>query len=180
MIVAVGGPPGSGKTTVAERFAKAHVYALVSAGAKFRELAKAKGVGLNEFGRIAEADPAIDRALDGSILQEVLKLDATGRDVIVDGRIQAPLLAQRRVPCLKVWIDAKLDVRTDRIAGREKKDLKLTRKEIVQREASERRRYKAIYGIQLADTSVYDLVIDSSDKTPDEIVELVWSAVEEG
>ncbi len=180
MIVAIGGPPGSGKTTVAERFAKAHVYALVSAGAKFRELAKAKGAGLNDFGKIAEADPAIDRALDGSVLEEVLKLDATGRDVIVDGRIQAPLLAQRRVPCLKVWIDAKLDVRTERIAGREKTGLKETRREIIQREASERRRYKAIYGINLADTTIYDLVVDSSDKTPDEIVELVWSAVEEG
>ncbi len=180
MIVAVGGPPGSGKTTVAERFATAHAYALVSAGAKFRELAKAKGMGLNDFGKIAEADPAIDRALDGSVLEDVLKLDATGRDVIVDGRIQAPLLSQRRVPCLKVWIDAKLDVRTERIAGREKTALKETRRQIVQREASERRRYKAIYGINLADTSVYDLVVDSSDKTPDEIVELVWSAVEEG
>lgn len=180
MIVAVGGPPGSGKTTVAERFAKAHAYALVSAGAKFRALSEAKGMSLNEFGLAAEADPSIDRALDHAMLEEILKLDATGRDVIVDGRIQAPLLAQRRVPCLKVWIDAKLDVRTGRIAGREKKALKVTRTEIIQREASERRRYKAIYGINLADTSIYDLVIDSSDKTPDEIVALVWSAVEEG
>ncbi len=178
MIVAIGGPPGSGKTTVAERFAQAHAYALVSAGAKFRALADARGMGLNAFGRTAEADPSIDRALDQSMLEEILKLDATGRDVIVDGRIQAPLLGQRRVPCLKVWIDASLAVRAKRIAGREGKDAKLTRREIVEREASERRRYKAIYGIDLADTSVYDLVVDSSDKTPDAIVELVWSQVE--
>lgn len=178
MIVAVGGPPGSGKTTVAERFAKAHAYALVSAGAKFRELAKAKGMSLNEFGLAAEADPSIDRALDRSVLEEILKLDATGRDVIVDGRIQAPLLAERRVPCLKVWIDAKLDVRAKRIAGREGKPSKATRHEIILREASERRRYKAIYGINLADTSLYDVTIDSSNRTPDEIVALVWSAVE--
>lgn len=178
MIVAIGGPPGSGKTTVAERFAEAHAYALVSAGTKFRELAKRRGLSLDAFGMAAEADPEIDRALDRAVLEEILRQDAAGRDVIADGRLQAPLLAQRRVPCFKVLIDAPLAVRAKRIAGREGKDAKVAEQEIVQREASERRRYKAIYGIDLADTSVYDVVIDSSDKTPDRIVELVWSRVE--
>lgn len=178
MIVAIGGPPGSGKTTVAERFAQGHAYALVSAGAKFRELAKARGVSLEELGKMAEADPEIDRALDRSVLEEILRQDESGRDVIVDGRIQAHLLAQRRVPCLKILIDAPLSVRAKRIAGRESKDAKTAEREIVHRESSERRRYKAIYGIDLRDTSVYDLVIGSSDKTPDAIVKLVWDAVE--
>lgn len=177
MIVAIGGPPGSGKTTVAVRFAEAHAYALVSAGAKFRELAKRRGLSVDAFGMAAEADPEIDRALDRAVLEEILRQDAAGRDVIADGRLQAPLLAQRRVPCLKVLIDAPLAVRAKRIAGREGKDAKVAEREIVARETSERRRYKAIYGIDLADTSVYDVVIDSRDKTPDRIVELVWSRV---
>jgi len=179
MIVAIGGPPGSGKTTVAERFAEAHAYALVSAGAKFRELAKRRGLSLDAFGMAAEADPEIDRALDRAVLEEILRQDAAGRDVVADGRLQAPLLAQRRVPCLKVLIDAPLAVRAKRIAGREGKDVKVAEREIVARETSERRRYKVIYGIDLADTSVYDVVIDSRDKTPDRIVELVWLRVEE-
>lgn len=178
MIVAIGGPPGSGKTTVAERFAQAHAYALVSAGAKFRELAKARGLSLNDMGLAAEAEPEIDRTLDRSVLEEILRLDAAGRDVIVDGRIQAHLLAQRRVPCLKVLIDAPLAVRAKRIGGRESKDPKTAEREIVHRESSERRRYKAIYGIDLADTSVYDVVIDSSDRAPDQIVAQVWAEVE--
>jgi len=178
MIVAIGGPPGSGKTTVAERFARAHAYALVSAGAKFREMAKARGLSLDAFGTAAEADPEIDRALDRAILEEILRQDAAGRDVIVDGRIQAHLLAQRRVPCLKVLIDAPLAVRAARIAGREGTDPKVAEREIVRREASERKRYKVIYGIDLADTSVYDLVIVSSDRTPDQIVDRVWAEVE--
>ncbi len=179
MIVAIGGPPGSGKTTVAERFAQAHAYALVSAGTKFRELAKARGLDLDAFGKVAEADPEIDRSLDRAVLEEILRQDAAGRDVIVDGRIQAHLLAQRRVPCLKVLIDAPLSVRAKRIAGRETQDPKTAEREVVHREASERRRYKAIYGIDLADTSVYDLVIDSSDETPDQIVKRVWDEVAE-
>ena len=178
MIVAIGGPPGSGKTTVAERFAQAHAYALVSAGFKFRAMAKDRGLDLAAFGRAAEKDPDIDRSLDHAVLEDILRLDSLGRDVIVDGRIQAHLLTLRRVPCLKVLIDAPLEVRAQRIAGRETKDVKAAEREISAREASERLRYQSLYGIDLSDRSVYDLVIDSSDKTPDQIVELVWSRVE--
>ncbi len=178
MIVAIAGPPGGGKTTVAERFAQAHAYALVSAGLKFRAMAKERGMSLDAFGKAAEADPEIDRALDRAVLEDILRVDASGRDVIVDGRIQPHLLALRRVPCLKVLIDAPLAVRAKRIAGREKQDAVEAEREIVRREASERKRYKAIYGIDVSDRSVYDFVIDSSDKTPDQIVDLVWSKVE--
>ncbi len=178
MIVAIGGPPGSGKTTVAERFAQAHVYALVSAGMKFRAMAKDRGVDLAAFGTTAEKDPDIDRSLDHAVLEDILRQDSLGRDVIVDGRIQAYLLTLRRIPCLKVLIDAPLKVRAQRIAGRETKDAQAAEEEIVTREASERRRYTSLYGIDLTDHAVYDVVIDSSDKTPDQIVELVWSRVE--
>ncbi|MEK6987936.1 MAG: (d)CMP kinase [Candidatus Thermoplasmatota archaeon] len=178
MIVAVGGPPGSGKTTVAERFAQAHAYTLVSAGMRFRKMAQEAGVDLEAFGRKAEKDPEIDRALDHAIREEILWNDSTGRDVIVDGRIQAHLLVLRHVPCLKVLIGAPLEVRAQRVAGREQKSVEAAKQEISARETSERSRYKSIYGIDLDDTSLYDLVIDSSDKTPDEIVALVWSRVE--
>ncbi len=177
MIVAVGGPPGSGKTTVAETFSKAHGYVLVSAGAKFRAMAEAKGLSLSAFGEAAQADPEIDRSLDRAVLEEILKEDGAGRDVIVDGRIQAHLLAQRHIPCLKVLIDAPLAVRAKRIAGRERKAVAVARREITHRASLEKSRYKAIYRIDLSDTSVYDLVIDSSDKTPDQIVQIVWSRV---
>ncbi|HYM40511.1 MAG TPA: cytidylate kinase family protein, partial [Thermoplasmata archaeon] len=174
----IGGPPGSGKTTVAERFAQAHAYALVSAGLKFRQMAKDRAMDLDSFSKAAEADPDIDRSLDRAVLEEILRLDSLGRDVIVDGRIQAHLLTLRRVPCLKVMIDAALKVRAERVSGRERQDARAAEREIAAREASERSRYKRLYGIDLADRSVYDLVIDSSDKTPDAIVAIVWSRVE--
>ncbi len=178
MIIAVGGPPGSGKTTVAERFAQAHRYMLVSAGLRFRKMAQEAGLDLEAFGRKAERDPSIDRALDQSVLEEILRHDSVGRDVIVDGRIQAHLLRLRRVPCLKVFIDAPLDVRAQRVAGRERKSVEAAKEEISEREKSERSRYRSIYGIDLADKGLYDLIVDSSNRTPDAIVTLVWARVE--
>jgi len=177
MIVVSGGPPGSGKTTAAERFAKARGFVLVSAGALFRKMASDRGLDLEALGRKAEEDPSIDRELDERVLAEILRRDSLGEDVVVDGRIQAHLLSQRRVPCLKMWIDAAPEVRAERIAGREGKDLGVVRRELAERERSERARYKGIYGIDLADLRAYDLVIDSSDRTPDEIVGLLTSQV---
>ncbi len=178
MILAIGGPPGSGKTTVAERWATTRGFVLVSAGTRFRAMAKERGMSLEAFGRAAEEDPGIDRALDKAVLDEVRTKAAAGARVVVDGRIQAYLLSKEDVPCWKALIDAPLEVRAERIARRERKSVKDAVHEIVARERSERIRYKAIYGIDLEDTRIFDLVVDSEDKTPDEIVAVIAARVE--
>ena len=177
MILVIGGPPGSGKTTVAERWAATHRYLLVSAGTRFRAMAKEQGMSLEEFGKAAENDPSIDRALDRAILDEIRRLQAAGKNVVVDGRIQAYLLAKENIPSVKVLIDAPLDVRGERIARREKKSVEASKREILARETSERIRYKRIYGIDLQDTRVFDLVVDSAKMTPDGIVAQIASRV---
>jgi len=177
MILVIGGPPGSGKTTVAERWSKVRGYALVSAGMRFRAMAKERGLSLEELGRLAEADPEIDRSLDRAVYEEIESNASNGRNVVVDGRIQAYLLAQRHVECLKVLIDAPLGVRAERIAGREGKSVKVATKEVKERERSERTRYAKVYGIDVRDTSIFDIVADSSDKTPDAVVRIIEERV---
>src|SRR3989475_8055627 len=91
MILVIGGPPGSGKTTVAERWAATHHYILVSAGTKFRAMAKERGMSLEALGRAAEKDPSIDRALDRAILEEIRARQAAGATVGCDARTQPQL-----------------------------------------------------------------------------------------
>src|SRR5437667_265583 len=88
MILVIGGPPGSGKTTVAERWAAVRGSVLVSAGMRFRAMAKERGLSLEAFGRAAEHDPSIDRALDAAVLSEIRTHVAQGRDVGVEERIR--------------------------------------------------------------------------------------------
>src|SRR2546428_6960402 len=177
MILVIGGPPVSGKTTVAERWAAARSYVLVSAGTKFRAMAKERGMSLEAFGRAAEKDPMLDRALDAAILAEIRKYDAAGANVVVDGRIQAHLLSKERLPGIKVLIDAPLDLTAARSSRREKKSVEEARREIVAREKSERIRDPAIYGIEVCGTRGFGLLIHSRNPTPDAIVAMIGARV---
>jgi cytidylate kinase len=59
------------------------------------------------------------------------------------------------------------------VVNREKGDAKKRKKEIVTREKSEANRYKKYYNIDLKDKSIYDVVIDSGSKTPEEIADII-------
>ncbi len=170
-VVAIGGPPGSGKTTVAELLAKRKGFKLVSAGRLFRQMARERGMSLEEFGTLAAEDHSIDKTLDTTVMEEVKERVSRGEDVVVEGRLQAHLLSRESVGAVKVWLEAPLRVRVKRVSGREAKSEGVALREVQEREALESARYHEIYGINLGDMSVYDVVLDTSDKTPSEVVE---------
>ena len=154
-LVALGGPPGSGKSTAGRAAAQTLSLEFVSAGALFRAEAEHRGLTLEGLSKLAEEEPAIDRALD----DRMLSLARPGR--LLDGRVIGALCRSRGIPADYVWITAPEAVRVARLAERDGLDpgrcLAVTRA----REASERRRYLAYYGIDLA-REVADLTIDSA------------------
>lgn len=173
MIVTIGGKPGSGKTTVAHMLAEKLGFERVCAGEIFRDQAKKVGVSLDEYGKRALEDEEIDRTLDSLVMDRVMSLFNQGMSVVADGRLTGRLLCEKGVEAFKVWIDADFSVRSERIAGRDGIGTEEASSGIKRREEVERRRYLSIYGIDLGDLSEYDLVIDSSNLTPDEVLERI-------
>jgi CMP/dCMP kinase len=163
-LVAIGGPPGSGKTTAARETARQLGLEYESAGDRFRALAQERGMDLGEFSRYAAAHPEVDRQLD----EEMLRFATPGH--LLDSRLAGLLSRRRGTPVLYLVVTAREDVRAQRLAGRDGASLPVARREMVAREESERNRYKALYGIDL-NGEAPDLTVDSSELSPAAVVE---------
>ena len=177
MIIVIGGTPGSGKSTVVGILSQRHGMDVVSSGSMFRDEAVRRGMTLEEFGAFAQKHHEVDQELDGKVTKEVLERGQKER-LIVDSRLQAYLLQREGATFFGVHIDAPIDVRAKRVSEREAKTAGQALREIKERERSERTRYLEIYRIDITDLTVYDITIDSGEKTAEEVSELIWSKVQ--
>ena len=166
MIITLGGLPGSGKTTVARILADKLKLEYINAGDIFRNLAAKKGMTLEEFGFFAERNPNIDKAIDKKLL-EIARRD----NVILEGRLAGIMLELNDVEALKIWLEAPLEVRVDRISGRDTKSSEASLADTQMREKSEWDRYYNIYHVDIRDLGVYNLVIQTQDRQPEDIAD---------
>ncbi|HEX7628679.1 MAG TPA: AAA family ATPase [Candidatus Methanoperedens sp.] len=165
MKITISGPPGSGKSTLSKILSVKLGLELVSMGDVFRKCAHDRCMSLDEFGQIAKCNEKIDREID-----EMQKKIANEKDnILIEGRLSGFLVDAD----LKIWLKAPLEVRAERIARRENKSLPKAMEETSEREECERERYLKYYDLDIKDLSVYDIVIDSSKWSAQEISEIV-------
>jgi predicted cytidylate kinase len=171
--ITISGLPGTGKTTVAKLLEQHLGLRYVYSGEIFRQLAQKYKMSLEEFGKYCESHRKIDEELD----QYQLNILRQG-DVIVEGRLSGWLAYQSHIPAIKVLLQADIHIRAGRIVKREQGDIEKRKKEILKREKSEATRYKKYYNIDVSDTSIYDVIIDAGDKTPEQIMSIIVSHLE--
>ncbi len=170
--ITVGGMAGTGTSTLSRRLAERLGLPYVYTGGLFREEAARRGLTLDEFSELTRRDESVDRALDERQLELL-----TAGGLVLEGRMAGWLAHRHGVPALTVWVTCDEEVRLRRITDRDGGDLEEQRVRTRAREASERDRYRRYYGADIGDLELYDVVLDSTDATPDELVDRVVSAL---
>ncbi len=171
-IIAISGKHGSGKTTAAKELAKRLRYKYVSAGLIFREMAKKRGLTLEQLSILAENDPSIDKEID----QRTLDIANEEEDIIVDAQLAGWLLKDKAK--LSICISASLEKRIERIAKRENRSIDEVKLETLTREKSEKNRYEVLYSYDINDLTIYDIVINTNRLNAQTVINILLTTVE--
>ncbi len=172
--VTVGGLPGTGTSTLCRLLQDRLDVPYTYAGQLFRDEAARRDMELAAFGALCQEDPSVDQALDDQQVALLRESDA----LILEGRLSGWLAHRNDVPALKVWITCEDTERMRRITDRDGGDVEAQKAKTLEREASEADRYQRYYGIDLSDLSPYDLVLDSTAASPEELADRVQAALE--
>ena len=172
MLLTISGPAGSGKSTAAAALAEALGYDHVSGGDIFRELADERGLTPLELNKQAEEDDQIDRDLD----RRLREMAAARDDLVLESRLAGWMAGEHAD--FRVWLDAPLSVRAERIADREDKSVDLARTETRARSESEARRYLEYYDIDIEELTIYDLAVNTARLSPEAVIDVILTTVE--
>jgi predicted cytidylate kinase len=175
MRITISGPPGSGKTTACKKLAERLNMDSMVFGEFFRQLAKEQGMTLAEFSALAEKDPAIDEMVDRTILESAKK----NKDIIIESRLSGHMMARNNIPAFKVYLGASPEVRIRRVGIREGDCFEEVCLRTIERQSSEAKRYMMYYNIDIDDKSVYDLVLNTDEMDPDQVVDRIIKGLEE-
>ena len=172
MLITIGWKAWSGKWTASKLLAKELGYEIVSIGDMKRKLAAEMWINIIEFNKMWD-DPEKSAEFDLKYeeYQKSLKLSD---NIILDSRLG--FYAQPKA--FKILLDVDEEVAGERIFKAERDtDKHATKKhainEVKERNSSDEARYKKLYNIDLWNPNNYNLVIDTSERTPEEVLDII-------
>lgn len=186
MIITISGTSGSGKSTVAKILQEKLSAERIYVGGIRRDIARQKGMTLAELNVYAQTHPETDVDVDEKAAAEARLLEKKSKIVIVEGRSQFHFLPES----VKVFIKVEPKVGAQRIwndlqrkATRQERNegnitsLTETERSLEEREESDARRFRKYYGINPRDESNYDLILDSTKQSAEEIAQKILKFV---
>ena len=172
-IITITGDLGSGKSTVSKILIERLKYDYVYTGKIQREIANKYKMTTLELNQYAETHPEIDEEIDATF-----RSLNNSTDLIVDSR-----LAWFFIPkSFKLYLKTDIAVAARRISNDNKRNSEkyLSEEEaiknIIARKASENKRYMELYGADCSDLSNFNLIVDSSFITPEDVADTVINA----
>ena len=176
MIIAISGLHGTGKSVVGKAVAEYFGLAYHSTGQLFRNIAKERGLSLEELSHQAEKDHLIDNTIDFRIKQLALK-----GNCILDNQLSPYLLKDIVEYC--ILLTCEKETRIKRMMERDSHDIQKKIAETEIREQSERRRFIEFYGIDIADPELikqrFNLILDTTNLNTQEVISKIVDAIKE-
>ena len=104
------------------------------------------------------------------------EIAATRDGVVLESRLAGWMAGEHAD--FRVWLDAPLSVRAERIADREDKSVEVARSETEQRSESEARRYREYYDIDIEELTIYDLALNTARLSPEAVLAVIRTTIE--
>lgn len=174
-IISITGDLASGKSTVTRYLIQELGYDIYKNGERFRAMAKEKGMSVSEFGDYVDKHPEIDRALD----DYARKYGEEHDKFIIDARLGFYTVPTSFKVYLKVDQDEgarRAYYDQDRKATENFASIEEYKQDMIKRYNGENERYIKLYGVNRADMSNYDLVVDTTNMTREEVRDAILEA----
>lgn len=171
-IISLGGELASGKGTISKILMKDLGYGIYRNGDYFRKLGTDMGMDVTTFNTYVENHPEIDRQIENSAAEYAREHD----NFIIDAR-----LGWYAVPMsFKVYLKVNIDVAANRAFNDPlRKDsekfstVEEQKADMQKRYKLENKRYFELYNVHKEDEKNYDLVIDTTNFTPEEVAKKI-------
>lgn len=169
--ISITGDLGSGKSTVCKLIMEQHSLKVYSIGSIQRSLAQKYNMSTLEFNKYMETHTEIDEEIDN----ELAEIGKRHEDMILDSRMAWHFVPQS----FKVYLSVDIKVAAKRICAMDRgnvetySSLEDAQTKILQRKSSENYRYLNKYMVDCSRMENYDLVIDTSNLTPQEIADMI-------
>jgi CMP/dCMP kinase len=174
MKITISGIVGSGKSTISRMLAESLSLENFSVGKIMREMSVDRGLTFQEFTEVAKGDKEIDFELD----RRQRALNSGEGNFVMDSRLGFHFIPDS----FKVFLKVDLSEAARRIHGANRSEENYSGVEealeyLEKRITSEKFRYKQCYDIDFPCEEKFDLIVDTTNKTPGEIVEEILGSI---